>query len=521
MNASKVEYSQRKLIMWYKINELFSKGLRQAQICRETGLDKKTVRRYHNMSYEEFVSSPTYHRHYIKLLDPYESTVKEWLEAHSDLSSSQVHDWLKERYQDFPNVNAKTVFNYVRYLRSKYSFIKPLQSNPRIYAKLEETAYGEYAQVDFGEKWQFYSDGRKVKVYFFAMVLCRSRKKYIWFSKTPFTAELAVYAHEKAFEYYGGKPKHIIYDQDAVFLHKENMGDYILTKTFNSFVNQEHLDVIFCRKSDPESKGKVENVVKYVKYNFLRGRTFHDISQLNEEAVLWLSRTGNGLPHSSTKQVPDEVFSEEKHYLTPYIGTPTMPERCMREYTVHKSNIIDYHGNTYSVPNGTYRGQGTKVWVNVSGNTLEIYDTETGKQLSQSTIPEGRGHYIVDPSHRKVHHIQKDKLESEILEYCNFDSLALEWMIKLKADKERYYGLNLRELSKNMKHFTPNTLHLAFERSLDSGLYNAKEFISLCDRLGKRIPDRDLATSLDDNLPSAAKEKPEKTNLSAYTKFFS
>lgn len=175
-------------------------------------------------------------------------------------------------------MNAKTVFNYVKHIRAKYSLSKQSESNPRIYAKLEETAYGEYALVDFGEKWQFYSDGRKVKVYFFAMVLCRSRKKYIWFSKTPFTAELAVYAHEKAFEYYGGKPKHIIYDQDAVFLHKENMGDYILTKTFNSFVNQEHLDVIFCRKSDPESKGKVENVVKYVKNNFLRGRTFHNIS---------------------------------------------------------------------------------------------------------------------------------------------------------------------------------------------------------------------------------------------------
>ncbi|EJX02633.1 transposase [gut metagenome] len=109
MNASKVEYSQRKLIMWYKINELFSKGLRQAQICRETGLDKKTVRRYHNMTYEEFVSSPSYHRNYIKLLDPYEDTVKGWLEAHCDLSSSQVHDWLRERYPDFPDVNAKTV----------------------------------------------------------------------------------------------------------------------------------------------------------------------------------------------------------------------------------------------------------------------------------------------------------------------------------------------------------------------------------------------------------------------------
>jgi transposase len=56
-----------------------------------------------------------------------------------------------------------------------------------------------------------------------------------------------------------------------------------MTKTFQAFVQAEHFECIFCRKSDPESKGKVENVVKYVKYNFLRGRTFVSIEQLNEE----------------------------------------------------------------------------------------------------------------------------------------------------------------------------------------------------------------------------------------------
>lgn len=68
------------------------------------------------------------------------------------------------------------------------------------------------------------ADGRRLKVYFFVMVLSRSRKKYVYFSNSPFTKELTVYAHEKAFEYYGGKPMKILYDQDAVLLHNENIG---------------------------------------------------------------------------------------------------------------------------------------------------------------------------------------------------------------------------------------------------------------------------------------------------------
>src|SRR5574344_1238993 len=103
------------------------------------------------MSYEEFKSSESYRRMYIKVLDPYESKVYSWLDEHPDLSASQIHDWLRERYQDLPDVNAKTVYNYVKYIRAKYGIEKPPLSSPRQYCKIEETAYGEYAQVDFGD----------------------------------------------------------------------------------------------------------------------------------------------------------------------------------------------------------------------------------------------------------------------------------------------------------------------------------------------------------------------------------
>lgn len=520
MDAYELETtSWRKLLMWYKVNELSADGLKIAQICRETGLDKKTVRRYLSMTHDEFVASATFKRMYVKLLDPYELKVKEWLSLHTDLSSAQIHDWLRERYSNLPDVSAKTVFNFVKYIRAKYAIEKPPLSTPRAYAKLEETDFGEYAQADFGEMSMSREDGRKLKVYFFVMVLCRSRKKYVYLSTSPFTAEKTIYAHEKAFEYYGGKPKQIIYDMDSVLIHKENMGDYLMTKAFNAFVNKEHFKPIFCHKSDPESKGKVENVVKYVKYNFLRGRTFHDIDRLNEEAINWLSRTANGLPHSTTKLIPDEVFKEEQGYLLPYTGTPSIPGKAMREYTVQKHNIISFMGNTYSLPLGSYIGPKTKVWVNMAENILEIYNHDTGKLITTHVIPEGKGHYEVKPEHRQQHYIQKDKLKNEILEYSNYDSLAAEWMINLQKDKPRYYGQNLRYLVKHMRHYEPATLHKVFEKCLEKGMYNAKDFIALCDRTGKKKPIQENG-SMEDNLPSAAKEVPDSTDISNFEKIF-
>ena len=91
------------------------------------------------------------------------------------------------------------------------------------------------------------------------MSLSRSRYKFIYFSRTPFTTDLAVYAHELAFEYFSGVPRKIVYDQDKVFLVKENLGDLILTHGFRALVREHGFNPVFCRKSDPESKGKIEN----------------------------------------------------------------------------------------------------------------------------------------------------------------------------------------------------------------------------------------------------------------------
>lgn len=43
----------------------------------------------------------------------------------------------------------------------------------------------------------------------------------------------------------------------------ENIGDLILTQAFRQSVNKIGFEAVFCRKSNPESKGKIENVSNY------------------------------------------------------------------------------------------------------------------------------------------------------------------------------------------------------------------------------------------------------------------
>ena len=114
MNAIILESPERKLVMWYKCNEKKSLGLTKAQIARELGMDVKTVRKYLRMSCDEFKSSESYKRMYIKVLDPYESKVSKWLDENQDLSSSQIDEWMRENYPDLKEVKSKKDNNKVK-----------------------------------------------------------------------------------------------------------------------------------------------------------------------------------------------------------------------------------------------------------------------------------------------------------------------------------------------------------------------------------------------------------------------
>lgn len=514
---------RKKLVMWCKITELFSHGQTKSQISRNLGISRARVRRYLSMSYEEFTSSDAYRRVYDHKLDCYEQFILDELRFCPSYSSKQIEDHLHERYGSaMKGVCSKTIYNYVVHLRAKYNIPK-FDKPPRAYEKLPELPYGEYGQADFGEFWMKRSDGRQLKVYFFVLVLSRSRYKYVYFSRQPFTTALAVYAHELAFSYYGGRPKRILYDQDKVLLHTENLGDLILTKGFRSFVEQQHFEPVFCRKSDPESKGKVENVVKYVKQNFLHGRVFEDIDHLNEECISWLERTGNGSMHHGIYRIPSEEFAIEQAYLHPYYGVPSLPSIELKEYAVRKDNTINYHSCYYTVPSGTYRHAGTQVMVEESDGKVHIYSKETGKVLAIHPLAEVRGSLVANPEHKPIRGVGITDKELEIHKYLGYTDALSIFLSNLASTKPRYYSKNLTYLTHKMYEYKVDILQEALVRCITSKAYNAGVLIEVAETLRLKEGHSLLVTSkpavpIPAHLHSI---QPQKTSLESFNQFFS
>ena len=213
---------KNKTVMWSKIKTLSEdEGYSKSKIARILGIHRQTVDRYLSMSESEYFNwlESTGSRNH--KLDVYMPFVRGLLERDATLSAAAIHDRLRENFPMLPRVSEKTVYNMVERCRKTYGLPKHEASEPRQYERREESGYGQYAQVDFGEKWMLTPGNARHKVRFMVMVLCRSRQKFYYFQSMPFTAESAVVAHDAAFEYFGGQPRKIIYDQDSdLFIHK-------------------------------------------------------------------------------------------------------------------------------------------------------------------------------------------------------------------------------------------------------------------------------------------------------------
>src|SRR4030042_2248909 len=131
-----------KVIMYHEIHKRYRDGFKPSQISRLLGLNRRTVRKYLAMSEEEYLEFIHSQKGREKLLGPYEEFIKTRLENCEDASAAQVHDWLKEHHNDFIDVNEKTVFNFVLYVRNKYGIPKPF--NNRDYTQVEELPYGKH-----------------------------------------------------------------------------------------------------------------------------------------------------------------------------------------------------------------------------------------------------------------------------------------------------------------------------------------------------------------------------------------
>jgi transposase len=476
MVLTTTEKAEREMVreeMYYKIQAYRQMGYTIRGCAREIDIDRKTIRKYWDMTPADYLGYLSSSSVKTKLLDGYREEIIVKLETYPNITSAIVFDQLKEAHVDF-KPSYRSVRLYVSRLREELGI--PTKTKIRQYQEVAEQPAGKQAQVDMGQMSMQNAFGKKVKLYIFAMVLAYCRKKFVFFQDHPFNTEDFIMAHDLAFKYYGGRTEEIVYDQDRVMTVSENNGDIIFTEAFEAYRRYVGFEVHLCRGYDPQSKGKIEGVVKYVKGNYLSCRIYHGISELNTGGIAWLDRTANAKIHETTKLVPDKVFLTERKHLKPAPSIERPPEaKCA---IVRKTNVVHFRQNRYEVPKGTYfPGRTARIDADYSAGSVILSDEKTGEILARHDLAQGVGRLIrLDGNTSRYPAERCNKVKDELVGLLGSINGATDYIDAIIKAYPRYAKDQLTLLLKCAKSRSLKDISRALDYCREKELISANDF---------------------------------------------
>ncbi len=371
------------------------------RVHKQNPPSERTVRKYYNM--EKVPDNPRAKLEKDKAFaaEPFHSAIVEIIEnLPKGYCLSSVYDVLEERFVEsgeHPKLpgNEQTLRNYIRHLRRNGLIKEEDQSNKRTYEFVFDTPPGDQMLLDFGQLKT--SDG-KGEIFFLCLLLRYSRYLCVMAQDHKFNSEEACRAIYRCFFKLGGRPKTLVIDQDAVFINTETYGEVVETKTFERFLQEQDLKLWVCNKADPESKGPIENSVKFVKSNFFSARPIYSLADVQRSLPGWLERKNERI-HKSTFIVPKEVFEKMERQslreLSPSVfeNSPLSFVECR----LGNQAFIQYKSNKYWI-SSSHCFQ--TVFYKITESQIHIYDKDRNLIRSHYLTSE-RGANIQDPEDRR------------------------------------------------------------------------------------------------------------------------
>ena len=353
------------------IRDLKQQGWSVSAIADELHLDRKTVR-----------------KHLLDAPQPYKR------ENPAPCKIDPYRPFLRERWEKGVH-NARKLLDEIRLrgYEGGYSQLKLAvtawreEGRERAFVRFE-TGPGEQIQMDWGHFGNW--GGRRL--YGFALTLCYSRMRYIEFTQRQDIHHLlASMVH--GFRYFGGVTESLLTDRMKTVLLDQKGGELHFNQKFLQFAAYYGFVPRVCRPYRPETKGKIESTIRFVKQNFWPGIAFVSLADLNQQAHAWMEKVNHQV-HSTTREVPYQRLPQERLLLLD--EQPDYDTSYMEDRRVAKDCMLSYRGNRYSVP---FRFAGKTVLVRepVTGGRIEIYSEI--KVIAEHRLAEGRGVMVVDPAH--------------------------------------------------------------------------------------------------------------------------
>ena len=313
------------------IRNLKEMGMSNRDIARELGVSRNTVSR---MLKKTRIQDRKRKRKGSKL-DPYRDRIHALIDEHN-LSAVRILEEIR-----------KLGYNGGYTILKEYC--RELRKDRRIQAVYRyETGPGKQSQVDFGEFGRIEIDGKRKKLYAFSILLGYSRTRYAEFTGDISTNNV-IKMHLNSFAFFGGYTDTMLYDnmKQVVLDRKIKASESTFNPKFMDFAEYYGIVVRLCYPYRPQTKGKIESTIKYLRNNFFNGRTFQDMNDLNNQRREWLKKVNSQI-HGTTHEIPYQRLKDEK--LNPLTSVPPYMTRKEESRKISIDCYVSYKGNRYSVP---------------------------------------------------------------------------------------------------------------------------------------------------------------------------
>jgi transposase len=323
---------------------LKQKGWSNSQIAKAVGCHRDTVRRV----LREPVDQQPEARQRTSQVAVFDEAIQGWLAQ--NLSVRRMLE-LARSHPEHPYQGGDTVF---------YDYVQPLRQVRTLQAAAVAVRYeglpGELLQIDWGEVRNFpFSKPALVGQtrYFFAARLKYSRWMFVRFT-SEMREETLLRCLTACFVELAGVPWAVTSDNmKTITLGRDDHNQPIcgcpLGAAFQKFAAEFGFHPSLCTPGAANQKGAVENLVKYVKGNFIAGRSFYDDLDLAHQNGQWLHEVNEVRVCSATEQIPSVRLAVERHQLN-RLPVAAHDYGFFDSVLVSRESLVVIATNRYSVP---------------------------------------------------------------------------------------------------------------------------------------------------------------------------
>jgi len=368
-------------------------GLSRREAAKRFGVHRNTITKM-----LKYPVPPGYRRRerpVSKKLGPYMAWIDKILEDDRSVHKKQRHTAQRifERLRDEEGFSGgyTIVREYVaRALLHAREMFVPLSHRPG------------HAQADFGQA-DGYIAGKKVRFHYFCVDLPHSDGCFVKAYPAE-TAEAFCDGHVAAFNFFGGVPQSILYDNTRLAVAKiVKGGERLRSQMFAGLQSHYLFADRFGRPGKGNDKGKVEGLVGFVRRNFMTPLPLADsFDALNARFLDACMKRRQAILRGQSATIGERMQAD----ISAFMPLPSAPyDACHKVATrVSSMSLVRYRNNDYSVP--TRYGHQE---VLAKGYVDRVEITCRGETIATHVRSYDRAEFIYNPLHYLALLEQKSK----------------------------------------------------------------------------------------------------------------